>query len=193
MNCVKDNTTAVILAGGRGTRMGGVDKGLVEFQGKPLIEHVLSVLKPQVETILINANRSQAQYGSYGLPVVEDQFQDFPGPLAGMEAALSATQTPYLLTVPCDTPRLPTNLLSRMGDTMQQTDSDLVVADDGDRMHPVCCLMKQSLLESLRQQLTLKEYKIDLWFPKIRYAKCDFSDCKDAFVNINRMEELQSL
>ena len=155
MKSSKDLTTAVILAGGKGRRMGGKDKGLVHFSGRRLIDYTIDAIKPQVNSLIINANRNLSEYQLYGYPVVCDNFPNFAGPLAGIEAALSICQTPYLVTVPCDTPKLPSGLVAKLAVAMVSNDNDLAVADDGQRMQPVFCLMKIALLQSLREQLKL--------------------------------------
>lgn len=190
MTDIKDMVTGVILAGGRGTRMNGEDKGLLELAGVPLIKHVIAVFKPQVTTLLINANRNLPAYRSYGYPVISDNHSGFQGPLAGIETALSATKTPYLATVPCDSPNPPVDLVKRLSETLISNDSDLAVADDGRRMHPVFCLMKTSLLDSLRKQLAGGERKIDCWFEKLKVTRCDFAHKRDAFRNINTPQDL---
>lgn len=187
---IQQQTTGVILAGGQGTRMGGKDKGLVVFAGKPLVEHVMETLIPQVQQLFINANRSVEAYQSYGYPVVGDNFSGFQGPLAGIEAALNFSETLYLATVPCDSPKLPADYVMRMGEQLLRAQSELVVASDGQRMHPVFCLINVSLLDSLRFQIESGERKIDRWFEKINYSVCDFSDQRDAFYNINTEQEL---
>ncbi len=190
MTEIKNMTTGVILAGGKGMRMNGEDKGLIELAGKPLIEHVIAAFDPQVATLLINANRNLPVYQSYGYPVIRDKHPDFQGPLAGVETALSAAHTPYLATVPCDSPNPPADLVERLSEALLDTDSDLAVADDGRRMHPVFCLMKTSLLDSLREQLAGGERKIDRWFEKIKAARCNFEHERDAFHNINTPQDL---
>ena len=184
--------TGVILAGGRGSRMSGQDKGLVEFSGKRLIEHVIAAFEPQVSTLLINANRNLSIYQAYGYPVIKDCHTDFQGPLAGIEAALSVSKTPYLATVPCDSPYLPHDLVKRLSEALLGSDSELAVAGDGRRLHPVFCLMKTSLLDSLRQQLASGERKIDRWFKKIKMTRCDFEQESGAFHNINTPQDLST-
>lgn len=190
---IKDMTTGVILAGGRGRRMDERDKGLVTFAGCRLIEHVIGALEPQVKTLVINANRNLEVYRAYGHPVISDRLSGFQGPLAGIESALAFAQTPYLATAPCDTPNPPCNLVERLGDALLKTGSDLAVADDGQRMHPVFCLMKTAVLDSLRAQLSDGERKIDRWFAKLKVERCDFSAQKEAFCNINTPQDLAEM
>ena len=189
-NNTKDLITGVVLAGGRGRRMGGKDKGLILFKQRPLVAHTLDRFAPQVGTLLINANRSINEYRKYGYPIISDHSDDFRGPLAGIESGLAHSDTPYLAVVPCDSPKLPNDLVQRLWDALMHKNADLAVVDDGTRLHPVFCLMKIDLLPSLRQQLANNENKIDLWFDKINYTRCDFSDQPTAFDNINTPEDL---
>jgi molybdopterin-guanine dinucleotide biosynthesis protein A len=147
---LSEHITGLILAGGRAQRMGGIDKGLIPFHGKPLIESSISRLKPQVSTILINANRSITKYSHYGYPVLMDETPDFSGPLAGFSVGLKHCKTPYLLTSPCDSPLLPANLAEKMAHQLEDHDLELVFAsskeDDGKTWsQPVFCLMKSDL------------------------------------------------
>lgn len=189
--CNKENITGVILAGGQGSRLGHQDKGLVQLAGCPLIEHVIDNLSPQVATLLISANRNLDRYQDYHYPVITDQSDEFQGPLAGIASALHYTKTPYLLTAPCDSPNPPADIAQRLCSVLLENDADLAVADDGQRIHPVFCLMKASVEPSLQKQLAQGERKIDLWFSKIKTVTCDFSDQAEAFKNINTLEELQ--
>ena len=189
----KANISAVILAGGQGSRMGHSDKGLTVLAGRPLIAHVLSHIAPQVASVWINANRNLEAYQKYGYPVITDENENFMGPLAGMASALRKVQTPYLLVCPCDTPHPPMDLAQRLYKTLVEYDADIAVADDGTRIHPVFCLMKTKLSSSLTEQLTLGEYKIDRWFDKLKTVYCNFGNQKDAFRNINTPEELKKL
>lgn len=177
--------TAVILAGGIGRRMGGQDKGLVELDGRPLIEHIIDALKPQVMTILINANRNQYRYASYGYPVITDTLANYQGPLAGFAAGLAAADTPHILTVPCDGPLLPPDFATRMTNALADGQAELAVAHDGTRLQPVYALLPRRLLPSLQDFLAEGERKIDLWYARHQLALADFSDCPEIFRNIN--------
>lgn len=172
---------AVILAGGKGSRMQGQDKGLVDYQGKPLIVHVLQCLQQQqmpVQQIRINANRHLAQYAGYGYPVIQDQMADFQGPLAGMQAGLSACQSELCLFVPCDTPFLPADLSLRMWQALQtapaQTKIDIAIARS-QQVHPVICLMRVSLLASLQQALAQGQRKVLQWQQQQAHCMVDFA------------------
>jgi molybdopterin-guanine dinucleotide biosynthesis protein A len=197
--------TGVVLAGGRAVRMGGVDKGLQVFQGQTLIEHALQRLRPQVAHVGINANRHLDQYQNLGCPVWPDATSDFSGPLAGFAVGLSHCQTPYLLTVPCDTPFFPLDLASRLASalTQAQTDIAMVVAAETDeqnqtqwRTQPVFCLLKTELLPSLQSFMQAGGRKIDAWTAQHPCTNVRFDaphDHPQAFFNINTLQQLQAL
>ncbi len=189
----KDQIAGVLLAGGRAQRMGGQDKGLIEVAGKPMAEHILDLLRPQVGAIVINANRNHERYAAFGYPVVADSIGEFFGPLAGMASALQATDKEYILTVPCDSPLLPADLAARMAAALVRDGADIAVAHDGARMQPVFALLRRDLLPSLLAYLRAGERKIDLWFARHRTALADFSDSPDIFLNINTPEERAEL
>ena len=192
-----EHITGLILAGGRAQRMGGIDKGLIPFHGKPLIESAISRLKPQVSTILINANRSITKYSHYGYPVLMDETPDFSGPLAGFSVGLKHCKTPYLLTSPCDSPLLPTDLAIRMAAQLEGHDLELVFASSKEEdgkiwSQPVFCLMKSSLQDSLDAFLSKGDLKIDRWFKELRSGTVVFEN-PQAFANVNTPEELAAL
>jgi molybdopterin-guanine dinucleotide biosynthesis protein A len=194
---VRAEITGLILAGGRAQRMGGIDKGLVPFLGKPLIEHAITRLTPQVATILINANRNHDRYAQYGHTVIADQHPDFAGPLAGFAAGLEHCKTEYLLSVPCDSPVFPLDLSERMLEAMIHTQSDLVYASSIDSSgaiwtQPVFCLMRRSVQQSLQEFLDQGGRKIDRWFEALPSSTVVFAD-EAAFANTNTPEELQTL
>jgi len=189
----KEAITAVVLAGGRGSRMGGVDKGLVMLTGRPMVEHVVERLRPQVGALLINANRNVDRYARLGFPVVEDRQGGFLGPLAGMASGLAAATTAYVITAPCDTPVIGNDLVERLADALARNDADIAVAHDGARTHPVFLLLRRDLLEDLNGFLESGGRKIDQWFARHRVATADFSDCPQAFVNINDANERASV
>jgi molybdopterin-guanine dinucleotide biosynthesis protein A len=182
--------SGVILAGGKGRRMGGADKGLIDFLGRPMIEHVAERLKPQVGEILINANRELAHYGSLGYPVIEDEIGGFAGPLAGLHKAMQVAVHPYVLTVPCDSPLLPHNLAERLMNGLMERDADLAVAKTGGQAHPVFCLCRTALLPNLEGFLRDGGRKIDAWYSMLEVAEVQFSDNAKAFANVNTPEEL---
>ncbi len=194
--------TAVILAGGRGSRMGGVDKGLQNFNGLPLALHMLMRLSPQVGGIMINANRNLSAYESFGVDVWPDSTSmgEFAGPLAGFVTALERCETPYLLTVPCDTPLFPVDLVARLSDAMAREHADFAVAaadEQGQlRPQPVFCLMGTPMLESLLGFTRSGGRKIDAWTAQHKTVVVPFDQPTDdprAFANANTLAELHQL
>jgi molybdenum cofactor guanylyltransferase len=188
--------TGLVLAGGRGSRMGGVDKGLQNYLGVPLVRHALERLAPQVGKIMVNANRNLSEYRSMGFPVWPDDLPDYPGPLAGMLAGLENCDTPYLATVPCDTPHFPPDLVERLAHGVCEIDSDMATAytrEDGKLFpQPVFCLMKASLRDSLSAFVRSGERKTGLWGRAHRGAQVVFHD-DAAFFNVNTLIELEQL
>jgi len=183
--------TGLVLAGGLGRRMGGEDKGLVELAGRPMIEHVLEALRPQVGPLLINANRNLERYAAYGHPVMADAVGGYLGPLAGVLTALQHCTTGFLVTAPCDAPLVAPDLAGRLHAALVAADADLAVASDGERQQPVFLLLRTSLAPSLDAYLAGGGRKIDAWFGQLRIAVADFSDEPDTFVNVNDPEERQ--
>ena len=189
MKIIKNDITAIILAGGKGRRLEGQDKGLVVYKNTPLVEHVIERIEPQVGSIIINANRNQATYEKYGFPVINDDMSDFQGPLAGFATAMKFADTDYIITLPCDGPSLPLDLASRMLSKLETSDS-IAVAHDGKRMQPVHALIPISLIDSLEEFLKNGDRKIDLWYAKHHVVLVDFSDQAEAFFNVNTKKEL---
>jgi len=185
--------TGVVLAGGRARRMGGADKGLLLLGGKSMIKYVLSELEPQVDQLLINANRHLQEYAAFGYPVVEDKIGDFAGPLAGLAAAMVQCSTTHILCVPCDGPRLPRQLAQRLRARLQEEHAEICVAHNGQRMQPVYALVSCRLSSSLESYLARGEHKIDRWYAEHRLAVEDFSDQAEAFANVNTDAELRLL
>ena len=197
--------TGLILAGGRGSRMGGVDKGLQNFRGMPLALQALMRLSPQVGGVMINANRNLSAYESFGVPVWPDGLADYAGPLAGFLAGLERCETPWLLTVPCDTPLFPADLASRLAAAATAQGADIAMAaapepeDDGStrvRTQPVFCLLRVNLLESLMRFTQEGGRKIDRWTGQHRCAIAAFDQPGDdplAFRNTNTLAELHAL
>lgn len=181
--------TAVILAGGLATRLGGVDKGLQPLFGDPLVAHVLQRLRPQVESVLINCNRNAERYAGFGCPLVPDRIADFPGPLAGLHAAFEAAATPLVLTVPCDAPFLPADLAARLAAAL--ADGDAAVAASG-RREPVFALYRRSLLPRLETFLTAGGRKVGQWQAELDCRTADFSDQPEAFRNLNSADDWPS-
>ncbi|MDZ4099157.1 MAG: molybdenum cofactor guanylyltransferase MobA [Methylophilaceae bacterium] len=185
--------TGIILAGGLARRMGGIDKGLVQFAGKPMVAHVIDRLKPQVNDILINANREIAQYAALGFQVISDEIEGFAGPLAGLHKGMSVASQPFVLTVPCDSPFLPTDLAERLMADLLANAADVTVAKIGTQAQPVFCLCKTSLKNHLESFLQSGGRKIDTWYGTLNVIEVAFDDKPEAFANINTIEELQSL
>lgn len=182
--------TGVILAGGQGRRMGGVDKGLQELCGRPLVRCVLERLAPQVDTILINANQNPARYAEFGWPVLADKIPGFAGPLAGLHAALAQAATPLLVTVPCDSPFLPLDLVARLLNALTKHRAELAVAQTGDQVQRAFCLARRELLPRLEAFLDAGERKVGLWHASLNIVEVSFDDQVEAFGNINTAQEL---
>jgi len=189
----KASITGVVLAGGRAQRMGGQDKGLLPLAGQPLVAHALHALQLQVGKLLINANRHLEVYRNLGHPLVSDTISGFLGPLAGMLAAIDASDTPYLLTVPCDSPLLPADYAQLMYSALDREQAELAVACDGKRLQPVFALLKIELGHSMRTYLETGGRKIDRWFAQHRMVQVDLSHHAEMFRNINTPQELALL
>lgn len=188
--------TGVILAGGRARRLGGIDKGLLPVAGKPLIAWVIEGLVPQVGGLLISANRNLDTYGGFGYPVISDTLDGFQGPLSGILSAMGAAPTPWILTVPCDGPCLPPDLVPRLIRALAEAQATLAVASDGVCIQPVFGLLPVSLVGDLREYLALGKREVGRWLGRHRLAVADFHDHPDAFANLNtpgeqaRLEEM---
>lgn len=197
--------TGLILAGGRGSRMGGVDKGLQNFNGMPLALHTLMRLQLQVGTVMINANRNLSAYESFGIEVWPDVLADYAGPLAGFLTGLERCETPYMVTVPCDTPRFPLDLVARLAAALEREDAEIAMAAGPEadaqgqtqvRTQPVFCLLKVDLLESLVKFTQGGGRKIDAWTAQHRTVVVPFDQAGDdplAFANANTLAELKQL
>ncbi len=185
----KSAITAVILAGGRGRRLDGVDKGLVTFSGKPLIAHILDAIQPQVGQILINANRNISEYAAYGYPVIQDGLADYQGPLAGVATTMDNATTPYIITLPCDGPFVPADLVQRLSTALDDAQSEIAVAHDGTRIQPMHAMLSVALLPGLRKYLNAGDRKTGLWYTRSHMTTVDFSDIPEVFRNINTPQE----
>jgi molybdenum cofactor guanylyltransferase len=181
--------TGVILAGGQARRMGGRDKGLLPFAGRPLVEWVIAALRPQVGTLLINANRNLERYAGYGLAVIADLEPGFQGPLAGIRSAMQAARTRWILTVPCDGPYPAPDLAQRLAASLHAADAELAVATDGLRMQPVHALLPVHLAASLHTYLAAGERQVERWYARHRVALADLSDRPECFLNINTPDD----
>ncbi len=187
---VRSEITGAVLAGGRATRMGGEDKGLLRVAGRPMVEHVLRILRPQVSELLINANRNLERYREFGVTVVSDFIEGYCGPLAGMASAMKVARTAYVLTAPCDSPFLSEDLAARLHRGLVRDGARIAVADSGARLEPVFALVDRSLLPSLLAYLESGERKIDRWYAQHPMTRVDFSDEPGMFSNLNTPQEL---
>ncbi|MFT5504329.1 MAG: molybdenum cofactor guanylyltransferase [Gammaproteobacteria bacterium] len=184
------NITAVVLAGGRGQRMGGIDKGLIELNSKPLIEYLLDSLKQQQVKTMINANRNLERYQEFNVPVFGDEHADFQGPLAGFYAAMNQIDTDFIVTLPCDGPFIHCEYISRFVDTYNSCQASVLVSKDSERLQPVHALIKTDLKDNLVSFMESGERKIDRWYAQNNFETVDFSDNTDMFLNINRPDDL---
>jgi molybdopterin-guanine dinucleotide biosynthesis protein A len=180
--------TGLVLAGGQGRRMGGVDKGLQLLRGKPMAQWAIERLAPQVDEVLINCNQNLEAYARFGRRLVPDEIRGFAGPLAGLHAGLKAAAHALVVTVPCDSPFLPEDLVSRLIEHIEG--KDLAVAKTGDQPHPVFSLVRKNVLPNLEAFLNGGGRKIDAWYASLRTVEVAFDDEADAFRNINTIEEL---
>lgn len=185
-----EKITGVILAGGMGRRMGGADKGLQDLRGRPLVAWAIERLAPQVDHLLISANRNLAQYAAFGYPVLPDEIPGFAGPLAGLHAALGHADTPLVASMPCDTPWLPVDLVARLLAALQENAADLTVARTPQRIQPLCCLTRRSVLPNLTRYLATGGRKVIDWQASLHTTTILFDDATGEFSNINTAEEL---
>lgn len=181
-----------ILAGGRGQRMGAVDKGLLIFLGRPLIGHVIDLLKPQVGSIIVSANRHHDRYASFGVRVVSDRERDYPGPLAGIARILEDVTTPFVLIVPCDMPFLPPNLAEILMKALITHGCEAAVVRGADRLQHLCLLLRHDVERNLIHYRELGKERVRDWVLGLRHCVVDFPDCPEAFCNINTLDTLHS-
>jgi molybdopterin-guanine dinucleotide biosynthesis protein A len=193
----REQITGLVLAGGRGSRMGGVDKGLQPLCGRPLVLHALDRLRPQVGPLAVSANRHLDDYRALtGLPVWPDDVQEYPGPLAGMLSALARCDTPWLMTVPCDSPCFPPDLVARLAQVAQAAAARVAMPQTlrqgQPHPEPVFCLLHRSLRESLAASLATGQHGVQRW---ARQQACAMLPCDDAkaFANANTLDELRRL
>lgn len=193
MNDIRpEDITAVVLAGGQGSRMGGRDKGLVSFRGKSLVSHAVDAIRQQLDRVIINANRNLDDYAALGLPVISDELTGFQGPLAGFLAALDAVETSYILTLPCDGPVVHPDYAARMRQAINSKGADIVVASDGAWMQPVYALVPRALRDDLAAFLASGERKIDRWYARHDTYQQVFPADSGFFTNINTLQELET-
>jgi molybdopterin-guanine dinucleotide biosynthesis protein A len=192
-NPIRDQVTAVVLAGGKARRMGGEDKGLVEIAGRPMVSFVIDAMRPQVSGVVLNANRNQARYGEFGCPVIADRDQDYRGPLAGIARGMEFAATRYVVVVPCDSPLVADDLVCRLHAALSAAGTPIAAAHDGDRLQPVFALLECSLCDDLNRYLAGGGRKIDRWYDACGYATADCSDAPDTFLNINTPADMRAL
>jgi molybdenum cofactor guanylyltransferase len=169
--------------------MGGIDKGLVSINGRPMVNFVIDALRPQVATLLLNANRSHDSYREFGLPVIADADSDFRGPLAGFASGMRLAETPYIAVVPCDSPLLCRDMVQRLYGALLKEGARIAVAHDGSRLQPVFVLLDCTLLDDLAGYLADGGRKIDHWYAQHGYAIADCSDVPESFLNINAPDD----
>jgi len=187
---MSEKITGVVLAGGLGRRMGGIDKGLQELRGRPMVAWVVERLAPQVDELLINANQNTERYAAFDHRIVPDQIPDYAGPLAGLHAALAAAAHPLVATAPCDSPFLPADLVSRLFSALTVNAADLAVARTFDQPHPVFCLCRRAVLPHLGEFLAGGGRRFESWYATLKAVEVAFDDEAEAFENINTREEL---
>jgi molybdopterin-guanine dinucleotide biosynthesis protein A len=183
--------SAIVLAGGRAERLGGVDKGLIELAGRPLVEHVLDRVAPQVDDVVISANRNAERYAEFGHAVVADSESGYPGPLAGLLAGATRARHDWLLVVPCDTPFLPDDLVEGLLRAARAGASSLARASDGVRSHYAIMLLRRELLADLAAWLAAGERRVQAWQARHAPAEAVFTRPKHAFLNLNTAEDLR--
>lgn len=185
------DVTLLILAGGQGRRMGGVEKAWLDWQGEPIIKRICSKFAPQCAEVLISCNRELERYKTLGHHLCSDamEFSD-AGPLAGLEAAQSLLQTELLLVIPCDSPCPPNDLLNRLKQALLENEADISFAHDGTRAQFLFCLVKKAALASLNRYLSNGGRSVNGWFEERKVLAIDFSDCRDAFLNVNQPQDL---
>lgn len=188
-NPAVEKITGIVLAGGQGRRMGGVDKGLQTMRGKPLAQWAIERFAPQVDELLVNANQNAEAYARFGHRVVPDELGGFAGPLAGLHAGLKAASGELVATVPCDSPFLPADLVARLRRALGG--NDLAVARTGTQAHPVFALARRSVLPHLEAYLARGGRKIDDWYATLKVIEVAFDDEPEAFRNLNTREELE--
>lgn len=190
---MNNQITGVVLAGGLGRRMGNVDKGLQEMDGRPLAARAAARLSPQVDELLINANRNEDAYAAFGYPVIRDELQGFAGPLAGLHTALAHARHPLVATVPCDSPFLPSDLVSRLSAALSSAGATIAVARSAGRIHPVFCLCRRVVLPALQLTIERGELRFERWIRAQHHVEVDFDDQPSAFCNINTTDELNGI
>lgn len=189
----EQDITALILAGGAGSRMGGADKGLLAWDGRPLVAGIIEAIAGQVAAVLISANRNLEDYAAFGYPVIEDDLPGHQGPLVGILSGLTHAETDYLLVQPCDVPAVVPDLAARLLDGIDAASADIAIAHDGERLQPVHVLLHRRVADDLHAALEAGERKTRRWLQRQRWVAVDFSDRCTAFGNINTPDDLRVL
>ncbi|MDH5218209.1 MAG: molybdenum cofactor guanylyltransferase [Gammaproteobacteria bacterium] len=184
------DTTAIILAGGMGRRMDSLNKGLITLKNKSLINYVIETLTPQVSDIIISANADINEYRKTGFAVVQDQFSESLGPLAGIASALELVTSTYAVITPCDSPFIPPQFVSRMAQVYQNSNADVCIVNDGERAQPLFMFLKTEMKTSLLHSLEQSQRKVFAWLNSVSTIEVDFSDFPGAFININTPQDL---
>jgi molybdenum cofactor guanylyltransferase len=185
-NKFMNQTSAIILAGGAGKRVGGRDKGLISWQGKTMVEHVITALRPQVTDIVISCNRNLTTYEQFSLPLAVDTHGGYQGPLAGLLSAYPHCESDFILAVPCDCPRLPDNLVEKLHQSLQE--NEISVVDDGKRLQPLFLLARKSCFSSINSYLAEGNHSVRGWLSGHQWITADFSDYQEGFLNLNQLE-----
>jgi len=189
----QNKVTGVVLAGGLARRMNKQDKGLIDYHNRPMVSYAVDAMAQVASTVFINANRNISEYSRFGYQVISDQTDSFDGPLAGMLSAMDHANTDILCVMPCDSPLIRAEHLTKLIDALTENNADIAVAFDGERIHPVFLALKTSLQSSLNDYLQQGDRKIDLWLEQHNLIKVDFSHTADVFLNINTLSELNTL
>lgn len=187
-----DRVDAVVLAGGQGVRVGGQEKALLSFQGQPLLQHILTRLRPQVSQVWLNVNRERERYQIFQCPQFSDVDSGFLGPMEGMRSAWETLTSDWIVFVPCDNPCLPKNLMVRFREVYQQTPAPILVVDDGQRLQPLYCLMHRSQYAALQEAVQKGHLSVRRWVLERPHQRVDFSDVGESFSNLNFLSDFES-
>ncbi|MEH6626780.1 MAG: molybdenum cofactor guanylyltransferase MobA [Motiliproteus sp.] len=185
--------SVLILAGGRGSRMGGRDKGLVELNNQPFVEHALKIVSPYSDDVIISCNRNQQFYRNYSEILVTDSSKDYPGPLAGIQAGMQRARHQALLVLPCDTPMIPADLPLKLFQAFEQQPDAISLINDGERLQPLHAIIPTRYLSSLNDFLLTNQRGVIHWYKQHPMTEVDYQGQAEFFTNINRLDELQAI
>lgn len=191
-NISPQDLTALILAGGEGRRMGGEDKGLISWQGRPFIDYALDAIPADISRTLISCNRNIDQYQKYG-ETVQDNDARYEGPLAGIYAAMRVATTPFIFVLPCDSPLLPKDLYQYLVSAIKASDADICYVDDGIQKQYLFALIRTNLEQSLKDYLAAGNRQVHRWYKQHQFIEANLSEQQSAFRNVNRREDLTDL